>query len=446
MRNGEEPLGSWKAIARFLGRDVRTAMRWERAGMPVHRVPRGGRRGPVFAYASELDAWLHGGERGASTPTPAPTPTQVHSSGRRWAFLALGILIGAGAVVGAVRSVVGGGSSRGTPPEAVSLSTDPSGTVLRGLDVSGGSVWELAHPDGRAFQGGAGIARTVGGHGGARWIIAANVLPTLGVAFEEGELFALAEEGGRIEWRRRYGGLVHFGAGPFGPPWISQAVAAGRVGSEIRVFWVVRHHTWWPSVLRAFGESGEPLGEFVNAGWIQVVQPATLEGRDVVLLGGISNARRAAMMAVLRGDSVRGSSPEDPGSPFACSGCGDGGPERYVVFEPSEVSRASALPYNRTLDLAVTADGIQVVVQEGPPDSDVTWVYTFSHDLETVRASPGDTYWVRHDALFDGGDLDHPAEACPERTESPAIRAWTRSAGWSAVRTGTIPVEARSRP
>ena len=52
-----ETLDSWKAIAAHFHRDVRTVIRWEHArGLPVHRIPGGGRPG-VFALKSELDAW-----------------------------------------------------------------------------------------------------------------------------------------------------------------------------------------------------------------------------------------------------------------------------------------------------------------------------------------------------------------------------------------------------
>lgn len=49
-------LDSWKEIADYLKRGVRTAQRWEaEASLPVHRISPD--RGVVFAYRSELDAW-----------------------------------------------------------------------------------------------------------------------------------------------------------------------------------------------------------------------------------------------------------------------------------------------------------------------------------------------------------------------------------------------------
>ena len=50
-------LESWKEIAAYLRRGVRTARRWEREeGLPVHRQMHK-RLGTVYAYAHELDAW-----------------------------------------------------------------------------------------------------------------------------------------------------------------------------------------------------------------------------------------------------------------------------------------------------------------------------------------------------------------------------------------------------
>jgi hypothetical protein len=51
-------LNSWKEIANYLGRGVRTVQRWERdLGLPVHR-PKGKDRSAVLAFPEELNAWL----------------------------------------------------------------------------------------------------------------------------------------------------------------------------------------------------------------------------------------------------------------------------------------------------------------------------------------------------------------------------------------------------
>ena len=57
LEPNEKPLQSWKEIAAFLERDVRTAHRWEkRAGLPVRRHT-DGKRSSVYAYPSELESW-----------------------------------------------------------------------------------------------------------------------------------------------------------------------------------------------------------------------------------------------------------------------------------------------------------------------------------------------------------------------------------------------------
>src|SRR5215831_20671037 len=85
---GTEKLDSWKEIATYLDRDVRTVIRWEtRRGLPVRRLP-GGQA--VFAYKHELDAWLKQGQKPISS-------TEEQVRGRRFishhAFLAAGMLI-----------------------------------------------------------------------------------------------------------------------------------------------------------------------------------------------------------------------------------------------------------------------------------------------------------------------------------------------------------------
>jgi tetratricopeptide (TPR) repeat protein len=58
-------------VAAYLGREVRTVQRWERReGLPVHRHHHE-RSGTIYAYRSELDAWLAGRRRPPGAPEPA---------------------------------------------------------------------------------------------------------------------------------------------------------------------------------------------------------------------------------------------------------------------------------------------------------------------------------------------------------------------------------------
>jgi hypothetical protein len=70
-------LDSWKEIAEYLGREVRTTIRWEKEReLPVHRLPGGGLRHGVFAYTRELDAWLLGEQTLDEDQQVTSTPTK----------------------------------------------------------------------------------------------------------------------------------------------------------------------------------------------------------------------------------------------------------------------------------------------------------------------------------------------------------------------------------
>jgi TolB-like protein/Flp pilus assembly protein TadD len=56
-RPANDRLDSWKEIAAYLNKEVRTVQRWEKnLGLPVRRLAQG-KQGTVFAYKLDLDAW-----------------------------------------------------------------------------------------------------------------------------------------------------------------------------------------------------------------------------------------------------------------------------------------------------------------------------------------------------------------------------------------------------
>src|SRR5688572_27847568 len=81
--NNRPRFDSWKEIARYLGRDIRTVIRWEQTrGLPIYRVP-GGKLPRVFAYQDELDEWLASGAQAQNGAEEQPAREEPAVSGPR---------------------------------------------------------------------------------------------------------------------------------------------------------------------------------------------------------------------------------------------------------------------------------------------------------------------------------------------------------------------------
>ena len=63
-------LNSWKEIAQYIGRGVRTVQRYEEFGFPIRRVA-GRPRSAVMAFTDEIDAWLARASGRPATPKTA---------------------------------------------------------------------------------------------------------------------------------------------------------------------------------------------------------------------------------------------------------------------------------------------------------------------------------------------------------------------------------------
>ena len=144
----EDRLDSWKEIAAYLKRGIRTVQRWERSSaLPVRRVETD-RPGSVFAYKRELDEWW------ASRVQGAPEVEEKRESGnsnvvrRRWpVWTAAGLALTIGFGFGVARLVTYG------RPEFAALDPVPLTSDL------GSEIDPTFSPDGNevayAWDGGA---------------------------------------------------------------------------------------------------------------------------------------------------------------------------------------------------------------------------------------------------------------------------------------------------
>ena len=130
----DRPLTSWKEIAQFLERSVRTVQGWEKKeALPVHRHLHH-RQSSVYAYPEELQAWWR--ERGAQLP--AGTATAKLNS-----WILAGALLAGLLLVGLIVWVT---LPKGSAPEAAPVfctialdGTHPQGYLVGGLtgDLNG---------------------------------------------------------------------------------------------------------------------------------------------------------------------------------------------------------------------------------------------------------------------------------------------------------------------
>jgi len=76
-------LNSWKEIALYLNRGVRTVQRWEsELQLPVHRAGKG-KRSPVYALVPEIKFWLATTGAHIQPPAAAILARDVHEESRR---------------------------------------------------------------------------------------------------------------------------------------------------------------------------------------------------------------------------------------------------------------------------------------------------------------------------------------------------------------------------
>lgn len=83
MKAAGRRLESWKEIAVYLDRDTSTVRRWEKTeGLPVHRHVHE-KQATVYAYVSELDAWL-ASRRPMTQAHAAPSPPEPSDATEVW--------------------------------------------------------------------------------------------------------------------------------------------------------------------------------------------------------------------------------------------------------------------------------------------------------------------------------------------------------------------------
>lgn len=426
-------LDSWKEIADYLGRDVRTAMRWAKSQqLPVRRV--GGQGRSVFAFTDEIDAWLAGRPAAAPDPPPAalaeadaaaPTRRRLRYPAYAIAIVTLAVLV---IIIGprpgwSARPGAGGLPVRVEVDEWTVSLTD--GTRRRELHRFDPDVTPTLTPATPRFHDADGDGTRDVLVGISTYVDHHHRAP------RTGELINVSHDGD-IRWRFTFDDVLTFRQERFDGPWglTDWSLSPGSAPARIAV--AAHHHTWWASMATVLDHRGRRLRTFVHPGWIESLMWLD-EGR--LALAGFTNARDAAMLTVLDVERPDARAPGTENTPFECVSCATGTPPFYATFGRSELNVLHGGRFNRA---RVSRQNGRIVVRTVEVDGDplsATAIYEFDSELRLLRAQYDDLYWTMHARLEREGRVTHTRETCPERDGPAAVHVWS-DAGWRRVTAG----------
>lgn len=457
--NNSKRLESWKEIASHIGRDERTAMRWEALGMPVHRAP-GERRGRVYAFTHEIDAWIAAHDsglhsttqlenawngpkepransdalaNGANTALPngAPAPNSAppeippapsvasrqHPNPRPGRGL---IFLGALAVLAALSSAY----FWFRPGQPVRHSVQAG--ELSTYDANGRLVWKYRFPFGVAVLPSLPpqyAARFVDldNDGSEEFLFVVNPDPQL----ETGYLICF-DRRGRERWRRELKEIVHFGDDPQAPPHVPQnfVITYPQPGAAPHIWLYSHQRTWMASEIVKLDSNGKRLGAFWNPGHVNVLRETTLNGRKVLLVGGTHNESYAGFLAAVDYDNPTGCSPAAT-ERYKCKEYPVQGFVHYLLFSPSELGRVTQ-ERAHVRQINFRPDGrYEVIVTEDVLDESLRAgvSYLIDENFELLETEVLDGYQKAHNQMESKRMLDHPVDRLKEG-DALRMRRW----------------------
>ena len=430
--NSGERLDSWKAIAAYLGRDTGTVRRWERTrGLPVHRVP-GGKGSSVFAYKSEIDAWLQSAKE--ETPAELADSTEIAAApaitvvaprpSTRWRWpvvsAAIAIVLLLGWWMQRPRASVG----------EMDVTITREGVMARTMD--GRELWQYAfdpewrHPLSETSE----RLRVVGGNDPAVYFTTSNQDRRTDGLTEGGQFTSLTLRG-RPRWTFRFDDTLTVGGKPYGSPWAVTAFSILDASDRRRLAVAAHHWHWGPSVVAILDDTGKRLGTYGNDGWIEQLQWLA---PDRLAIGGFSNSWDGGMVALIDPTRVDGQFPEKEPA-HQCQSCGANLPLRVVVMPRTEINLATHSRFNRAI-LERVGDRLTARTVEVPPMGQgvADAIYEFTPALDLVNASFSQRYWEVHDQLFAEKKLDHDRAACPDKDGPREVHVWSPATGWTTTR------------
>jgi hypothetical protein len=436
-------LQSWKEIAAFLGKDVRTAMRWAKEqGMPVRRVP-GAKRSRVYASKTEISDWL-AGEQPESSPItdhvadiPFEPKTEARNSvSRRGLVVVAGALL-AGAAFTGYRLF-----HREANPERAVL----TGSLLTVLDGLGRTLWTKRFD--KRFRPQLGQDTwdvqilDLTGEGRPGVLVTCNFFSygSLEGDGDDGTLFYFSPDG-RLRWTVPANPqLLDYTGQPFESAWNFSHVIAIPTKAGYEIWASVRHGIFWPGCILRIDAHGRSLVHFANSGQVNRLCYLGRQNTQLVAFSAENNELSRGAIGVFALDDAPASSPVGGPPRFRYANAPAGQPRDYALFPTSELAVARQIPYSHAGEIYSNPHGMLIEMTNG----DGSYLrYGLSDRLEPEYVIPCDSYPMIHREFEQKGMVHHSWKDCPELKSPLVVRRFERGAGW---RNFTVPWRLPANP
>jgi hypothetical protein len=451
-------LDSWKDIAAYLGRDVRTAIRWgKEKGLPVRRIP-GGKRQAVFAYTAELDSWLRG-DRATELVVASQRPEDASgfdaaesvalqgspvSASSRTARLKYLYVIAAATAVVLLLSVLG--LHHRTVSARVPVRIGFTLNALQAFDDSNQLLWTYTFP-GPLEPSALSERRPLSdfsyigdfrGKGDREVLVSAPVrsgLNTRNSPWTEVDLFSSR---GDLLWSYLPQRRFLFGKHEIDGPWAGGALFVSGYAGKPQIWAALSQAVWSNSfVVNLDPAIGKDTLRFVNTGTVRALNEITTSQGKFLLVAGFNNEADTGSLAIINEAKVFAASPQTEGTRHKCESCPAGDPDYYFEFPRSEINELEQAHEDSVVEVTVRDDQIQLLKRELNSDSGQQAIYyllSADQGFRPVSVRFDSTYDMLHRKLEREGKLDHTLENCPERLHPRPIRVWTPAGGWTEVR------------
>jgi len=478
-------LDSWKDIAAYLRRDVRTAIRWEKdKGLPVHRIP-GGKRQAVFAFTAELDRWLTQEDEAASVAVSAASETRASNGTgpqglkpasllpsigttkvvpflrstasensfvttprrrRIFRYLAFGLGLLVIATLGALLFATRSGRGPTNPPVRLAFNL----RAMQAFDAEDRLLWTytfsgLLNPATLAHTHSVEEFSRIGdfrGIGTQEVLLAAPVCRDLNSTDTCTVEIDLISDAGKLLWSYSPHQKFQFGNYEIQEPWHFGSLFTSTLRGRTRIWASYVHSVWGNSyVVDLAPATGKDHLQYVNTGTIRELNEVSAGEKTFLLAGGFNNEADAAGLGLMDESRSFGSSPQTPRSRHQCMNCPAGDSDYYLVFPRSELIDAQALHEDEVTQIRVVGNQVEVITggTEKENRAFVHYMLKADQDFRAATVRFNSDYDMLHRKYEQEGRLHHTLAQCPERLHPRPIKIWTPATGWSEIQIAPTP-------